>query len=82
MYMYIWRSLTKFPNLNPPILLQFQFVAQLLNLILANISRYTVYLTLFPDPFEEDRGDEAIIEAMHTATHLLVCVVLSNPDHR
>ena len=40
---YIWRSLTKPPNLNPPIFLQWRFGAQPPNLIPANISGYTVF---------------------------------------
>ena len=41
-HIYVWRSLTEPPNLNPPIFLQWQFWAQLPNLIPANISGYTV----------------------------------------
>ena len=42
-YMYVWPSRTKPPNLNPPIQLQQRFGAQPPNLIPANISGYTVY---------------------------------------
>ena len=43
LHIYIWRSLTKPPNLNPPICMQWRFGAQPPNLIPANISGYTVY---------------------------------------
>ena len=41
-YIYVWRSLTEPPNLNPPIFLQWQFWPQPPNLIPTNISVYTV----------------------------------------
>ena len=41
-HIYIWRSRTEPPNLNPPIRLQWQFGTQPPNLIPANISGYTV----------------------------------------
>ena len=42
LHIYVWRSLTKPPNLNPPIFLQWRFRARPPNLIPANISGYTV----------------------------------------
>ena len=48
LHMYVWRSLTEQPNLNPPIFLQWQFGAHPPNLIPANISGYMVFtLVLF-----------------------------------
>ena len=44
LHIYVWQSLTKPPNLNPPIFLQWRFRAQPPNLIPANISGYTVLI--------------------------------------
>ena len=41
-YIYVWRSHTELPNLDPPVFLQWWFWAQPPNLIPANISVYTV----------------------------------------
>ena len=46
-HIYVWRSHTKPPNLNPPIFLQLRFWAQPPHLIPANISGYTVYAYCF-----------------------------------
>ena len=43
LHIYVWRSLTEPPTLNLPIFLQWQFWAQLPNLIPAIISSYMVY---------------------------------------
>ena len=43
LHIYVWRSLTGPPNLNPPIFLQWRFRAQTPNLIPTNISGYTVH---------------------------------------
>ena len=48
-HIYVWRSRTEPPNLNPPIFLQQRFWAQPPNLIPANISGYTVH-SFFPLP--------------------------------
>ena len=45
LHIYVWRSRTKPPNLNPPVCLQWQFGTQPPNLIPANISGYTVLNT-------------------------------------
>ena len=42
LYICVWQFLTKLPNLNPPIFLQWQFWPQPLILVPANISGYTV----------------------------------------
>ena len=45
-HIYVWRSCTEPPKLNPPIFLQQRFWAQPPNLIPANISGYTVHIIL------------------------------------
>ena len=43
-HIYVWRSRTELPNLNPPIRLQWQYGSQPPNLIPANIFGYMVYI--------------------------------------
>ena len=43
LHIYVWQSLTKPPNLNQPIFLQWRFWAQPPNLIPTNTSGYTVF---------------------------------------
>ena len=45
LHIYVWRSLSKPPNLNPPIFLKWRFGVEPPNLIPANISGYTVIVT-------------------------------------
>ena len=47
LYMYVWQSLTKLPNLDPPMLLQSQFWTQPLNLIPAKFSGYAVLQRMY-----------------------------------
>ena len=80
LHIYVWRSLTEPPNLNPPIFLQWRFRAQPTNLIPANISGYTV-LHWLPKPNSYCLQHLRFLTQLHTYMHfspVLYTVIICN----